>query len=263
MARHSRITNPGSPFSTAEYLAFMQEYHQFRRNELHQGSMKLNQQRRAMVEYYRSRLPRYLLARCPFCGEEVWEPIDTYSFQGCGWFDGRWTGYGWYGQIEEAPGHVTVSYETKCPHAYIVSVCLAYAYGAEKPYRINPSHLERVAEGPYVMSHPMKQPAMQMVVRGLEVGSAEPDPATQSRRIYLSSYFVPDAAAWAEEDALWSGGEYHSYVCYPLDYHLEPWLASGRLHWLDPHDPTLPLRSIDDGPFPYPQHRPRSWWRFW
>jgi hypothetical protein len=261
MNRFTAPTIATTPFSVAEYWAFVQTYNQLKEDRAMGASRQVKEliQREA---FYRSRLPRSLIARCPFCQQEVWEAIDTYSLQGCGWRYGKCTGFGWFGALDSAPGWVKVSYESTCPHVYLVSCCLEYAYGAEKRYRLGPS-LERLADGPYIMMHPLKQKDMRIVLRELLVGSAEPDPSRQSRRIYMASYFVPDAAAWAEEDALWDTGEYHYYVCYPFEYELDPWIASKRLQWLDPHDPTLALRSIDDGPFPYPQHRPRSWWQFW
>ncbi|HSH04890.1 MAG TPA: hypothetical protein VLL52_20420, partial [Anaerolineae bacterium] len=55
---------------------------------------------------YRTKLPLYLLARCPFCGGEVRERVDTFSLLGPGWWLSEAAGYGWYGRQKKSAAWV-------------------------------------------------------------------------------------------------------------------------------------------------------------
>jgi hypothetical protein len=96
---------------------------------------------------YRSKLPLYLLARCPICGGRVTEPIDTFNLSGIGWWISESRGFGWFGRAHR---HVTdifsplggerfpePSYHAECEH--VRAVCYGVNLNGIIPDDIKPA----------------------------------------------------------------------------------------------------------------------------
>jgi hypothetical protein len=190
---------------------------------------------------YRTRLPVYLLARCPFCGGVVREAIDTYSLNGLvthGWCGTGPDGLGWWGNG---------SYQAECEHVRIVAYCISL--GDLVPDDVF-YDVSLGPEVPYVMQEPLRAPDSTVVLRALPVGRFDDDQPQHRYTAYFMSYFV------VSEEALWEAlREWQDYgmVRYDehLDFDLRPYIERGQLYWLDPDDPDLPLRNQPVGACPY------------
>ena len=105
------LEQPQEPFGWHDYRRFITAYRRKRGQcgtiALGRGRVPRALQREVFVELpldYRARLPVYELACCPICGARVWEPIDTFSLMGIGYWLDEPRGLGWFGRSGRAAG---------------------------------------------------------------------------------------------------------------------------------------------------------------
>ncbi|MCC6605910.1 MAG: hypothetical protein IT327_22070, partial [Anaerolineae bacterium] len=178
----------GKSFFMQEYKKFLQHYSTLEKSEkLHDFLEQLD----PLCHEYRSRLPIYLLARCPICGGRVHEPIDTYSLNGPGWKAPGGRGFGWYGTVPIASPQGTfpqsdVSYDAECDHAKIVSVMVNL--NGIQPDDVS-QNVQISSERPFVMPPILKLENTYAVIHALPVGRFDDDEPQHHYTAYFVTYF--------------------------------------------------------------------------
>jgi hypothetical protein len=197
-----------------------------------------------MPREYRARLPFYLLARCPICGGRVAEAIDTYSLNGLGWIGSGNAGFGWYGLLGH-PSHP--SYEAECDHVKVLAT--AVNLNGKQPVEV----FQEVwigPEKPFVMRPLIEAEQIFAVIHALPVGDYNNLAGRPPYTLYFITYFVGNEATF--DEIILPFDQARSRVQYgTADYDLSKWVAAGKLFWLDPHDPDLPLCNRPTEKFPY------------
>ena len=237
MLGHSPLPQPARVFDFESYQQFMRSQW-----PLYGAPGGFDRDRQMLAEY-RSRLPVHLLARCPFCGNPVAEPVDTFSLNGFGWRDPN-CGLGWATNM----GVVRKEFNY-CDHVKIISYFLNLQ-GLVPDDLFPGKQIQSGPELPSIMNVPMRAEGTAVVMHRLAVGRF--DDSTPQRRysLYFLSYFAsqPEAfnAAIDGWDIHYGMAEYHD-----VDYDLSSWAVRKRLLWLDPNSPELPLASAESAQFPY------------
>jgi len=197
-----------------------------------------------MPDEYRARLPLYLLARCPICGGRVAEVIDTYSLNGLGWIGSGNAGFGWYGLLGH-PSHP--SYEAECHHVKVMAT--AVNLNDRPPTEV--FHEVWIGpEKPFVMRPLIEAEQIFAVIHALPVGDYNNLAGRPPYTLYFITYFAGDEATF--DEIILPFDQARSRVQYgTADYDLIKWVMAGKLFWLDPHDPDLPLCNRPPEKFPY------------
>ena len=231
------LFEPESCFSADGYRRFMLEQWPAYLRALR------TQDRMVIVREYARRIPVYLVARCPFCQEPVGEPVDTFSLNGFGWAspgDGR----GWAASIDAPASHVL-----RCPHVRIVAYFLSLRGSIPDDLFLD----KRIVAGPEVpslMLVPMTANDSRAVIYELPVGRFDDEEPQPHYSAFFISYFTESRESFIEAIRGW--GLHHGTVEYrKVDYDLQAWAERGRVLWLDPGSPELPLRKWGEGEFPY------------
>jgi hypothetical protein len=260
---------PEPPFTFETYKAFVDEVRVLRRK--HSGATGTRQfamvqelTRKILIELpliYRTRLPVYLLARCPICGGQVREPIDTFSLSGAGWWLSEPRGFGWFGRCLQI-AHETLyplaskrftepSYEAECAHVQAVH------YGVNLN-GIIPDDVKQAryviigSERPGMLRPFIEQEGSYAVVHALPVGRLDDVEWQPHYTAYFVTYFSQDGGAfqrsllpqkWYDKEFLWP---------YELmDYDLARWVEAGKLSWLGKKEERFHLRQGSVEEFPY------------
>lgn len=220
--------------------------------------------RRILLELpplYRTKLPTYLLARCPICRASVTEPIDTFSLSGIGWWISEPRGFGWFGRplkgVHEMLRPLATSclpepgYRAGCEHAQAV------IYGVQLN-SILPDDLKSVgmvvigSERPGVLRPFMEREGSRAVVHTLPVGRLDEAQWRPRYTAHFVTYFSPDPGAFRQ--SLASRDWYSTDFVWPyveLDYDLTAWLEAGKLFWLGREEEGDPLLQKPAEEFPY------------
>ncbi len=242
------MTEATSGFTMPEYRQFVQKYQHTLRQYWKQP-LRAREQRDTIEKKldrlrkeYLARLPVYLLARCPFCGGEVHDVVDTYSLNGLvihGWAAGS-NGVGWWGHEVLHP---------RCEHTRIVAYCVSlnglipddvFCY-----VRLGPAV-------PYVMWEPLKAPDSAVVLHSLPVGRFDDDTPRHRYTAYFMTYFVRSEETFLEAIQEWREDPDPTLVYYDdIDFDLRSYIEQGQLYWLDLDDPDLPLRNRPVEACPY------------
>lgn len=236
-------------FTVQEYRQFLQRYSALKNSEkIHEFLGQIE----PLCHEYRSRLPTYLLARCPICGGRVHEPIDIFSLNGIGWHTPN-RGFGWFGIVPVASSEGTrpqddVSYDAECSHVEIVSVM--FNLNGIQPNNVT-QEVWIGSERPFVMSPILDLERTFAVIRSIPVGRYDDLEPQSHYTAYFVSYFT-DNDSNVFDNVMQPAYEAYGRILYDwADYGLMKWVRRGKLYWLDKNDPDLPLRNrpIDD--FPY------------
>lgn len=238
---------PNRLFTFEEYKHFVRDFHEHRFERPIDTRME-------MRDEYRSRLPVYLLARCPICGGKVTEPIDTFSFCGPGWGK-RSRGYGWFGTIEEGWDPVKrrywqkPSYTAECQHAKIVE--WGVNLNGIEPTDVTFQDIYIYHEIPLLLAVLMEAEGVFAVMHTLPIGRFDDTQPTPRYTAFFTTYFTANNAAY--EQAMQTVSEYGegSIATPPYDSDLEKYLQSKRLYWLDDATSDLKLRNEPTQDFPY------------
>jgi hypothetical protein len=205
---------------------------------------------------YMERLPHYVIARCPECGGQITEPVDTFSLNGLDWGLMGNNGMGW----------AQISYKWKklryCDHVRIISWFLNLnglrpddLFDHKQIYRPGP-------EVPSLAVIPATAPGVRVVMQHLPIGRFGDAAPTPRYSLYYLSYFASNSRAF--EGAI---GDY--FPTYSLermdterDFDLARHARTGRLLWIDPDSPDQQLVGVKDAPFPYGSIRGERAWDF-
>jgi hypothetical protein len=246
--------NPPNPFLTISLLKTTftpSEYRTF------PATYKSQSELPAHVWY---RLPRYTLARCPFCGVAYTEALDTHSLT-----------Y-WHIDGNESGAVFATGVDNRffdCPHLFAVQTHLNLngAVPIEREYLRS-----TMSERPYVMTEWLSDsiPAV-AVMHSLPICRLEEDRFMPRYLLYTLVYYAQDASTlWARirqrEEADAGPEDYGHVLRYmspgPRARDWAHWVAQGKLAWLDPTDPAVPLRTGSPGEFPYGRIAGIEWLEF-
>lgn len=260
----SPMTQPEGVFTLDEYKDFVKEYHTSRQEyfelSYQNPSQKerkdlLKEQLKSMRLEYRSRLPFYLLARCPICAGKVWEAVDTYSLNGPGWIGAK-RGYGWYGTIPTVrrrayPVGERLHYRAECEHVRIVVV--GVNLNCKRPDDIF-QRVEIGSERPFIMVPIMKLQQASAVIHTLPVSRFDDPELRHHYTVHFTTYFTRDKDEF--DKLMQPAYEERTRVVYSwADYDLRKWVEKGQLSWLDRGKPDLPLCNRPVSEFPYSSMR--------
>ncbi len=238
---------PNELFNFYEYKEYVRDYYD-------NGYKTPIETWRQQILNYRSRLPIYLLARCPICGGTVSEPIDTFSLCGPGWGK-RSRGYGWFGTIEEGWDPVKrrywqkPSYTAECQHAKIVE--WSVNLNGIEPTDVTFEEIYIYHEIPLLLAVPMEAEGVVAVMHTLPIGRFDDPEPTPRYTAFFTTYFAANNAAY--EQAMQKVAEYGegSIATPPYDWDFEKYLQTKRLYWLDGATSDLKLRNEPAQNFPY------------
>lgn len=166
---------------------------------------------RAVEEEYWARLPRPVVAVCPFDQEPLTRMLDPFGFDGLWW----------------RPDVVPPD-ESACPHFCLLRGAVNFQgnqpWGGSFKARVGP-------EVPFVIPEILQLPTMKAVVGRL--------PMENGCVTYPIAYFAlvkpaPErlAPSWARARYTWPGG--WDYDIKVWDFDLLPWLKQGKLKWCPP-----------------------------
>ncbi|MBN1878017.1 MAG: hypothetical protein JXA33_27595 [Anaerolineae bacterium] len=262
--------NPNVLFTFEEYKAFIEDVKLLKfKHSLATSGRKFGEAERLnklliidLPSLYRSKLPTYLLARCPICGGRVTEPIDTFSLSGIGWWISESRGFGWLGRARK---HVTdvfrplggerfpePSYKAECAH--VRAVCYGVNLNGMIPDDIKPASRVIIgSEKPGVLAPFMEQAGSFAVIHTLPVGRLD-DIKWQPR---YTAYFITycNANEHAYLKSLTPRDPYDRLEFFwpyeLMDYDLETWIRAGKLFWLGPEAEEYPLQNKPVSGFPY------------
>jgi hypothetical protein len=237
------VEKSDNPFTILEYKEFVQRCVALEVKASVNFHYVLEQERK-LHEEYRSRLPVYLLARCPICGGRVHERIDTYSLNGPGWKAPGGRGFGWYGTIPQS----AVSYEAECRHVVIVSV-MTNLNGIQ-PNDVN-QEVWITSERPFVMSPVLNLEQTYAVIHSLPVGRFDDFEPQHHYTAYFVTYFTNVDRRIYDKVMQPAHEGYGLVVIDWANYDLLRWVKKGKLYWLDKNDSDLPLRNGPVSDFPY------------
>ncbi|MBN2006768.1 MAG: HEAT repeat domain-containing protein [Anaerolineae bacterium] len=209
---------------------------------------------------YQSKLPVYVLARCPICGAKVSEPVDTFSLSGLGWWVSEPSGFGWLGRPVQRISKLYAliatrtggpSYRAGCVHARAVSYGVNL-HGIIPDDVVMPGYVVIGSERPGVLRPFMERDGSCAVIRALPVGRLD-DAKWQPRyTAYFVSYFNEDVNAFAASLAPldWYGDEF-VWPYEQLDYDLAPWAGAGKVFWLGTEADDYTLQREPPAGFPH------------
>ena len=253
---------PSNLFTLETYKELLEQYDLIvqKQNELSYKNLShrdkiasLWEQRWALTDEYRSKLPNYILACCPICGGKVRESIDTFSLNGIGWGSIP-SGYGWYGKIsaKSSPAtdydHSIPSYIAECSHVKIVLVNVNLN-------SIEPNDVVKTvwlgSEHPFIMKPILEFEHTYAVIHSLPIGRY--DSMQKPYTAYVTVYFSNDDSFLfdsAMKPAYQEGGLV-LYDSYWADYNLQKWVDKKKLFWLisDSSKPSVVTGGKID--FPY------------
>jgi hypothetical protein len=242
-------------FTPTTYREFLERYNEADRefyslsytNSAHRERKEfLSQLLPDMRIEYRARLPLYLLARCPICGGRIAEAIDTHSLNGLGWIPSGNTGFGWYGALGSGQ-YSRPSYEAECEHVQLMAT--AVNLNGRQPAEVFPE-VWIGPEKPFVMLPLIKTDQTCAVIHTLPLGDYDHVVDRPPYTIYFITYFTGNVTDFNEVIDLFAQERSRVQIG-TADYDLIKWVEAGKLFWLDPNDPALPLRNGPVEEFPY------------
>ena len=208
------------------------------------------------VSAFDAMAPKYLIARCPLCGADYHEPLDTYSLH-------------WWQRPSNGERVFWRSPRTRrCRHFYLVHPFI-HLHGIVPA--VSDTELDTrstfIAEAPHII--PMiltPDTGCQAVLHALPICRIENDAFVPRYTLYMVSYFAPpeEHAALTKRIFAFSSttDDYYSRLIYPFPgklkpeegrtwWNLKPWVEQGKLSWLAPDTPHLPLQTGPLEAFPY------------
>jgi len=213
------------------------------------SKMNLFSAHRAGASYW-SRLPRYLISRCPICAIPYTVLLDTHSLVNGQWYvdPGGWESFGQNNQVH------------RCHHfvAEEVFVSLNGFVPNDLEYYINKLDV------PFVMP-PFFEGEATAVIHSVPICHIEQDVFVPRYTAFIIVYYAPDPALCRNRrkdsnlaegandleyypSAMFTSGEASRYS---EAYNLELWVIRQKLYWLDTNTPDLALRTGELNGFPY------------
>lgn len=188
---------------------------------------------------YWQNIPDYLVARCPLCGATYSARLDTYNLE-------YWVrptfGESVYRQYAQA---------INCPHFIVVHhfINLNSVMPTELPYT------ELGCEVPHVISVFLPDDVESYaVMHALPICRVEDDQFVPRYSLYTITYYSEDPALLIKRRwQVMPGSEvmFSRGLRTKDSWSLIKWVQAGKLQWLDPESPDLPLRTGPVEAFPY------------
>jgi len=196
---------------------------------------QLIQQKTELLSQYFAQLPRFVFGRCPVCNVPLEQVFDPWGLDGFWW-------------QESLSGRCPVP--SACEHFRVLTGALNLngksPLGGEAESHPGP-------EVPYVISKVLALPTMVAVISAL--------PMKNGYTAYPISYFSQDkpptsalANPWTKRSCSFTddtGEPAFTYKTDPWDFDLLPWVAQGKIKWIEPGDPQYNLKSGPTDRCPY------------
>lgn len=187
-------------------------------------------------------MPEYLIARCPLCGAEYTERLNTYSVED--WHPSYTTGYVYSGGYWQHVG---------CDHYTGVESWIHFN-------NVEPTELSAFSEDGEVPSVlPLflpDEPVSRAVMHSLPICRVEEGQFVPRYALFMITYYSTDPrllhARNAERWKRWSpDGALQPMYGFQRDWDLLKWVTAGKLCWLDLDQDDPPLQSGPMEAFPY------------
>lgn len=215
------------------------------------------------AEAYYAALPAYLIARCPFCGQENIERLDTYSLR-------EWPGMNLLKGTSIFGHHAVVQH---CEHFALVQRFLnlrgvrsGEIYGTIKGPEVPHVIGYLLKPGPFPVPHAIdyilreEDFYCQAVLHALPVCRPEAAHFEPAYNVFIVTYFSENPSDTREVvrayNTFFRDPRTPPMFWEPPDgcerwWDLRRWVRSGRLHWIDGSIPELKLRTRAVTEFPY------------
>ncbi len=245
------ISQPSEIFMLGTYRQFLD------RVKAHQQDVF--QLRQLQREYFQ-RLPRYLLAVCPYCGVLLQQPVDSFSFMG---YHPALNLHHYYRRLNLDWEYPRVS---QCQH-WLLSLPFVNLHG-KMPDDLPPWAVERawsphqflLESAPNLIVWPLLARQTSAVIHALPMGRLDDLAPMHHNTIYFVSYFVGSNSN-LYTDEMWVPTDRGSPASggVEIDTNLVKWVRAGRVFWLDPMDDyQLVQKSLES--FPYANVQPQGWY---
>ena len=205
---------------------------------------------RALPPDFIDQLPSYTIARCPYCGQENIERLDTYSI--CKWRTKLGNSVFHGNGISHHCQHFTLTQ----PFFHFHNIWPEGARGQLAP------------EKPHVIGHILETGACKAVIHALPICHIEDDKFLPLYTLFMVTYFAPHPL-WANRRILDFSTNYVEplVVWYFVDppegcehwWDLDLYVEDGSLYWVDADDPELNIYTKDLSKFPYGNIEGRTW----
>ncbi len=196
---------------------------------------QLGGQTRELLSQYFAQLPRYVFSRCPSCNVLLEQVFDPWGLDGFWW-------------QEASSGRCPKP--SACEHFRFLTGALNLN---GKPPLGGEAESHPGPEVPYVIPKVLELPTMVAVISSLRL--------TNGYAAYPIAYFSlekPPTAAlanpWTKTSCYFTapnGKRGFTYMTDPWDFELLPWVAKGKVKWIEPGDPKNILKSGPDERCPY------------
>lgn len=193
---------------------------------------KVRQELEELEDEYIHRLPILQLSRCPYCNEPLLRQFDPYDL------NGEWWNPLWHDR-DDPP---------TCKHFLVLQ-------GALNLNGLTPTEVQTKdgivpgPEVPFVIPRLLEMEGMVTVVHTL--------PVAGRYTAYPIGYFAfqrplqtENTQSWCRatfslDEVMWTSRNEH------YDYDIIPWVKRGKVFWLDPNDPTLPVAKGPPENYPF------------
>jgi hypothetical protein len=200
----------------------------------------------SLQETYFHNLPKYVIARCPLCSATYSAHVDTYSLRY--WYEPCY-GESISGECEEGMrcSHFVAIHHFVNLNGVMPTELHYKSLGCEVPYVI-----------PVFLPDDIKSYA---VMHALPICRVEDDQFVPRYSVYMITYYSKEPSTLMERRWKISSSECILIGVGLLkrsSWKLTRWVQSGKLQWLDPDVPGLPLRTGPVEAFPYVNIRGRK-----
>ncbi len=196
---------------------------------------------RSLAQQYSHGLPTVPLSRCPYCQIINHLPFDHYNLDGLWWH---------YEQDVRARGR-----QQLCPHFLTLSGAVKLADEIIwSPIEVLPG-----PEVPFIVPHMLQDDSIKAVISQINVGAHTTYPIVYFSQVKPVKIENPvcewgkNVAVLVQKDGEFQSllSSYYRYLDKYGDFDLAPWIARGKVLWIEPDDELFNLRSESDDQCPY------------
>lgn len=187
---------------------------------------------------YWQNIPEYVVARCPLCGNTYLDRLDTYSLKY--WVRPLLGDYLFYQRAKDA----------NCSHFVVVHHFINL--NGVKPTEL--VYTELGCEVPHVISVFLPDDIESYaVMHALPICRIEEGQFVPRYSLYVITYYSEEPSALIKRRWQISSSEamFGPDIVTKESWDLARWVRTGKLQWLDPRIPDLPLRAGPVEAFPY------------
>lgn len=206
-----------------------------------------------LPEKYWNVIPQYLVAKCPICGKDYIEKIDTYSLRGWTLLSGKKV------YKSEIPS-------VKCEH-FIYVQCFLNINGniPDKSDTEIKYNIYNRSEVPHILGNIMEYELdLYAVMHSLPICKIENKMFIPKYSLYMITYYVTEKSRRILNNIINQSNIFKKtdepipFATYPpgskeadLWWNLGYWVEKGRLYWLDTNNKSTSLKKNDIEKFPY------------